>query len=60
MGTIAKVMGNINSEKYKEILEDHVWPVKVRHFPDYQYFFRMTMPPCIDLGCYRNTEPLTV
>ena len=40
MGTLAKVTGNINSEKYKEILEENIWPVIVRHFPDDQYFFQ--------------------
>ena len=40
VGTLAKVTGNINSEKYKEILEENNWPVIVRHFPDDQYFFQ--------------------
>lgn len=40
VGTLAKVTGNINSEKYKEILEENIWPVVVRHFPDDQYFFQ--------------------
>ena len=40
MGTLAKVTGNINSEKYKEILEENIWPVIVRHFQDDQYFFQ--------------------
>ena len=40
MGTLAKVTGNINSEKYKVILEEITWPVIVRHFPDNQYFFQ--------------------
>ena len=38
MGTLAKAIGNINSEKYKEMLEENIWPVIVRHFPDDQYF----------------------
>ena len=38
VGTSAKVTGNINSGKYKEILEENIWPVIVRHFPDDQYF----------------------
>ena len=40
VGTLAKVTGNINSEKYKAILEENIWPVIVRHFPDDQYFFQ--------------------
>ena len=59
VGTLAKVKGSINSEKYKVILEEIIWPVIVRHFPDNQYF-RMTMPQYIDLGYCRSTEPLTL
>ena len=39
VGTLAKVTGNINSEKYKEIREENIWPVIARHFPDDQYLF---------------------
>ena len=39
METLAKVTGNIHSEKYREILEENIWPVIVRHFHDDQYFF---------------------
>ena len=40
VGTLTKVTGSINSEKYKVILEEIIWPVIVRHFPDNQYFFQ--------------------
>ena len=39
-GTLAKVTGNINSERYKEILEENIWLIIARHFPEDQYFFQ--------------------
>lgn len=40
VGTLAKVDGNINAEKYEEILEDNLWPVVASHFPDNSYLFQ--------------------
>ena len=40
VGTLSQVTGIINSEKYKDILEDNIWPVIVRHFPDNNYLFQ--------------------
>ena len=40
VGTLAKVDGNINAEKYIGILEDNIWPVIVRHFPNNNYIFQ--------------------
>ena len=40
VGTLASVDGNINSVKYQEILDDNLWPVLVRHFPDGNYIFQ--------------------
>ena len=60
VGTLAKVTGNINSEKYKEIIEETIKLVIVRHFPDDYYFLRITMPQCIDLGYCRSTGSLTI
>ena len=37
--TLTCITGNINSEKYKTILEDNIWPVIARHFPENQYLF---------------------
>jgi hypothetical protein len=34
VGTLATVNGNINDAKYIEILEDNLWPVIVRHYPE--------------------------
>ena len=39
VGTLTCITGNINSEKYKTILEDNIWPVIARHFPENQYLF---------------------
>jgi hypothetical protein len=32
-GTLCKVQGNINAQKYINILDNHLWPVIARHFP---------------------------
>ena len=40
VGTLAKVTGYFNLEKYNEIPEENIWPVIDRHFPDNQYFFQ--------------------
>ena len=39
VGTLTCITGNINSEKYKTILDDNIWPVIARHFPENQYLF---------------------
>lgn len=40
VGTLAFVEGNINAEKYIDILEDNLWPVVARHFPQNDYIFQ--------------------
>lgn len=40
VGTLTDVEGNINSQKYIDILEDNLWPVIARHFPDNNYVFQ--------------------
>jgi hypothetical protein len=40
VGTLTKVEGNINANKYISILEDNIWPVIVRHFPGNDYLFQ--------------------
>lgn len=37
VGTITAVNGNINAEKYQQILNDNLWPVIAQHFPNQQY-----------------------
>ena len=39
-GTLCKVNGTINAEKYISILDDQLWPVIARHFPDNSYTFQ--------------------
>ena len=36
VGTITAVEGNINSQKYQQILDDNLWPVIAQHFPNDQ------------------------
>ena len=40
VGTLSKVDGNINAQKYTDILEDNIWPVIARHFPHNNYLFQ--------------------
>jgi transposase len=40
VGTLCRVQGNINSEKYIDILDTNLWPVIVRHFPNGSYLFQ--------------------
>ena len=35
----ALVEGTVNSAKYINILEENLWPVKARHFPQNDYIF---------------------
>jgi hypothetical protein len=39
VGTLTKVEGNINADKYISILENNILPVIVRHFPGNDYLF---------------------
>lgn len=45
IGTIIPVNGNINVEKYQDILEENLWPVIARHFLRDGYFFRNDNAP---------------
>ena len=40
VGTITAVEGNINAQKYQQILDDNLWPVIAQHFPNDQYIFQ--------------------
>lgn len=40
VGTMTPVEGNINAAKYQDILEENLWPVLARHFPQKGYFFQ--------------------
>lgn len=39
IGTFTPVIGNIDSRKYIDILDEHLWPVLARHFPNDDYIF---------------------
>lgn len=41
-GTLCKINGNMNAEKYISILDEQLLPVIVRHFPDNSYIFQVT------------------
>lgn len=45
IGTIIPVNGNINVEKYQDILEENLWPVIARHFLRDENFFRNDNAP---------------
>ena len=40
VGTITVVDGNVNAQKYIDILEEQLWPVVVRHFPEDNYIYQ--------------------
>lgn len=44
VATLCRVEGNINSEKYINILGTNLWPVIARHFPDGSYLFQDNDP----------------
>ena len=39
VGTLTSVVGNLNSEKYINMLDDNLWPVIAQHFPTSPYIF---------------------
>jgi hypothetical protein len=45
VGTLATVNGNINIAKYIEILEDNLWPLIVRRYPEKSYIFQNDNAP---------------
>jgi transposase len=40
MGTLVPVEGNINGQKYINIIDNNLWPVIARHFPENNYVFQ--------------------
>jgi hypothetical protein len=40
VGTLCKVDGNIDAVKYRDTLDNHLWPVVARHFADKPYRFQ--------------------
>ena len=39
VGTLTAVQGNINAQKYLQIIDNNIWPVIAQHFPDNNYIF---------------------
>ena len=39
VGTVVPIDGNIDSKKYMEILDAHLWPVVAKHFTDKPFIF---------------------
>ena len=46
VGTLTPVVGNLNSEKYINILDDNLWPGIAQHFPTSHYIFQEDNAPC--------------
>jgi hypothetical protein len=44
--TLTPVVGNLNSEKYINILDDNLWAVIAQHFPTSPYIFQEDNAPC--------------
>ena len=40
VGTLTVINGNINAAKYIEIVDNFVWPVIARHFPNDNYIYQ--------------------
>ena len=53
VGTIT-VNGTINRHKYIEILEDNLWPVIARHFPNQNFLFQDDNAPKHRAGDVEN------
>jgi hypothetical protein len=50
VGTLTSVVGNLNSEKYINILDDNLWPVIAQHFPTSRYIFQEDNAHAMCLG----------
>ena len=62
VGTITTVDGTINRHKYIEILEDNLWPVIARHFPEQDCLFQDDNAPlhrAQDVRNYKEENNIT-
>jgi hypothetical protein len=50
VGTLTPVVGNLNSEKYINILDDNLWPVMPNIFLQAATYSRRTMSHAMSLG----------
>ena len=46
VGTLKVVNGNMNSDKYIEVLDECLWPVVARHFANRRWTFQEDNAPC--------------
>lgn len=46
VGTLVAIEGNMNSEKYTAVLDENLFPVIVKHFPNNEYLFQDDNAPC--------------
>lgn len=46
VGTLVPVDGSINSAKYVEVLDDHLWPVVAKNFGNEPWIFQDDNAPC--------------
>lgn len=46
VGTLTSVDGNINTDKYIEILDQNLWPVVARNFGNDPWIFQEDNAPC--------------
>jgi hypothetical protein len=56
VGTLTPVVGNLNSEKYINILDDNLWPVIAQHFPTSSYIFQEDNAPCHGHGVVEKNK----
>lgn len=45
--TLTDVQGNINAQKCLQIIENNIWPVIARHFPNNDYIFMNDNAPIV-------------
>ena len=46
VGTLIPIDGNMNSIKYTSVLDEYLFLVIAKHFPNDQYFFQDDNAPC--------------
>lgn len=46
VGTLTAVNGNMNTDNYIQVLDENLWPVVARHFPNQPWIFQEDNAPC--------------
>lgn len=64
VGTICVIDGNINAQKYIDILETEFWPVVARHFPNNNFIFQDDNDPahraCINVSEFKQRNAINL